>query len=68
MIAKTREYSKEQSYKVYVTDHLSAIIHNERRWIDIISGEKSQTEKNEDEAEQIVKALRDNFYGKGDKS
>lgn len=67
MIAKTREYSKELSYKVYITDHLSALIHNKRRWIDIVNGEKSQAEKNEDEAEQIVKALRENFYGKGDK-
>lgn len=33
----------------------------------MVSGEKTQAEKNQDEAEEIMQNLRNNFYGKGDK-
>jgi hypothetical protein len=33
----------------------------------MISGEPTQEEKNQDEAEQIMQKLRDNFYGKEEK-
>lgn len=65
--ARISQYRKDISYKAYVTDCLSAIIHADIRWFDTISGEKTQAEKNQDEAEEIMRNLRDNFYRKEDK-
>jgi hypothetical protein len=65
--ARISQYRKDISYKAYVTDCLSAIIHADIRWYDTISGEKTQAEKNHDEAEEIMKILRDSFYRKEEK-
>lgn len=65
--AKVSQYRKDISYKAYVTDCLAAIIHADIRWYDTISGEKTQAEKNHDEAEEIMQILRDSFYRKEEK-
>lgn len=62
--ARISQYRKDISYKAYVTDCLSAIIHADIRWFDTISGVKTQAEKNQDEAEEIMQVLRDSFYRK----
>ena len=36
------------------------------RWYDLISGTNAE-ERKQDEAEQVAQALRDSFYGKGEK-
>lgn len=65
--ARVKQYRNELSYKSYVTDCLSMFCGVNVRWRDLISGEPTQEEKNQDEAEQIMQRLRDNFYRKEDK-
>lgn len=60
-LARIKAYHKDLSFKSYVTDCLSML------WYDMVSGQKTQAEKNQDEAEQIMQRLRDNFYRKEDK-
>lgn len=66
-LARIKAYHKDLSFKSYVTDCLSMLCGTNVRWYDMVSGEKTQVEKNQDEAEQIMQRLRDNFYRKEDK-
>lgn len=63
VIAKYRKNSEEKSYKVYITDCLSALTKMNTRWYDFINGTNAE-ERKQDEAEKVAQALRDSFYGK----
>ena len=47
-----------------MTDILAGISHSNIRWIDAITGESTQEQKNEEAAQQAIQALRESFYGK----
>lgn len=47
-----------------MTDLMASLTQSKVRWIDAVHNDKTIEERNEEEAQRAVNALRDNFYRK----